>query len=120
MDQVTATVFFDGRPAGELTRSPTGYRFRYLDAYLTDPATCPVSYTLPLTSQVYQSERLFPCFEGLVSEGWLLHQQCRTQRIDETNYFSLLVRNGEDLSGAVTLKLQSTTAKAEDAGSRQT
>ena len=106
MDKITATVLFDGKEAGKLTRDDRGYSFRYLKGYLTDSKACPISTALPLTTKTFTSQRLFPFFESLVSEGWLLEIQSRTQRIDKTDYFTLLVENGEDLVGAVSVVKQ--------------
>jgi len=46
-----------------------------------------------------------PYFSGLVSEGWLKRVQAREQRIDPDDEFALLVNNGDDLPGAVTIEL---------------
>jgi serine/threonine-protein kinase HipA len=61
--------------------------------------------SLPLRIETFQSNRLFPFFEGLLSEGWLKRVQTVGQKIDELDSFTLLVRNGGDLVGAVSLEL---------------
>ncbi len=45
-----------------------------------------------------------PFFENLVSEGWLRKLQSQHQKIDERDRFTLLVENGKDLVGAVTVE----------------
>lgn len=57
---------------GLLTEDETGYTFRYDADYLRLPDTEAVSFTLPLTEQVYRDKVLFPFFDGLIPEGWLL------------------------------------------------
>ena len=42
-------------------------------------------------------------FENLVSEGWLRKLQSQEQKIDENDRFGLLLMNGRDLVGAVTI-----------------
>ena len=106
MDQVTATVLFDCKKAGELSWAKNGYTFRYEESYLKSPDTCPISTALPLSTRTYAAEKLFPFFESLVSEGWLLELQSRTQKIDENDYFTLLIENGQDLIGAVSVVKQ--------------
>ena len=45
-----------------------------------------------------------PFFENLVSEGWLRKLQSQQQKIDENDRFGLLLANGGDLVGAVTVE----------------
>ena len=55
-----------------MTEDETGYTFRYDADYLRLPDAEAVSFTLPLTEQVYRDKVLFPFFDGLIPEGWLL------------------------------------------------
>lgn len=41
--------------------------------------------------------------ENLVAEGWLKKIQSQAQKIDENDSFGLLLENGKDLTGAVTI-----------------
>ena len=101
MDTVTAEVFFNEIKVGVLGRTETGYEFIYDKKFLESKDAFPISWSLPLTSTPYRGDRLFPFFEGLVSEGWLLQVQSRLQKVDERDYFSLLLKNGRDLIGGV-------------------
>lgn len=96
-----AAVYFHDIKAGILSDIRDGYEFRYLEEYLSKPDALPLSYNLPLRLSPFHSAKLFPFFENLTSEGWLLSVQSRTQKIDENDSFSLLLENGEDLIGAV-------------------
>ncbi len=107
MDQITVTVLFNDIAAGELARMKDGYAFRYLEGFLKSQDACPICPAFPLSTRTYTAEKLFPFFESLVSEGWLLEVQSRTQKIDETDYFKLLIENGQDLIGAVSVVKQS-------------
>jgi serine/threonine-protein kinase HipA len=42
-------------------------------------------------------------FENLVAEGWLRKVQAQAQRISEGDRFGLLLENGRDLVGAITV-----------------
>ena len=67
-----AKIYYKDILAGVLTESDDGYEFRYLQAYLASENAKPVSLTLPLQNQPYRSNVLFPFFDGLIPEGWLL------------------------------------------------
>lgn len=102
---LTANVYFYGELAGQLSRNDDGrYSFTYLKEYL-ESAGNPISFSLPLQEDPFISDSLHPFFSGLVSEGWLRKMQSKHQRIDEKDEFSLLIHNGKDLSGAVTIEL---------------
>ncbi|MDS1310395.1 HipA N-terminal domain-containing protein [Marinobacter xiaoshiensis] len=94
----------NGRLAGVLERTGTTVTFHYDAAYL-QMRLPPLSLSLPLRLEPYEYEGLPPYFSGLVSEGWLKRIQAKEQRIDPNDEFSLLVHNGKDLPGAVTLEL---------------
>lgn len=100
MDRV-AQVFFEGRLAGVLTQTSDEFQFRYDSHYLAGGT--PLSFNLPLQEEAYVSQQLFPFFENLVAEGWLRRMQSQQQKVDESDRFGLLLLNGEDLAGAVTI-----------------
>lgn len=96
-----AFVYLGERKAGLLEKGDRGYRFSYLPEYLSAQNVQPVSLTLPLTDEPYESERLFPFFLGLIPEGWLLDLTSRTLKIDPENSFDILLATGGDCIGAV-------------------
>ena len=96
-----AQVFYNNRLAGLLTETPEGFQFTYDADYLAGGA--PISFTLPLREAPFNSEHLPGFFENLVSEGWLRKLQSQEQKIDENDRFGLLLMNGRDLVGAVTV-----------------
>lgn len=98
-----ALVRNEGSSAGILSKDENGYSFRYFPSYLNSGTAVPVAYTLPLRLEEYHSVELFPFFQNLLSEGWLLEVQSRLQKIDRTDAFRLLLKNGEDLSGSVSI-----------------
>lgn len=98
-----ATVFFNAQVAGELRETDSGgFEYQYKPEYLADGT--PLSYRLPLQQEPFKSEVLFPFFENLAAEGWMKEVQSVNQKIDERDTFGLLLQNGDDLAGAVTLK----------------
>lgn len=101
-----AQVFWNNTVAGTLTEvTPGEYIFRYEDAYFTDPAQPSISLTLPKKQQEYRSSYLFPFFFNMLAEGVNRNLQSRQLKIDENDYFGLLLATAQyDTIGAVTLK----------------
>lgn len=101
----SAQVYYNGKLSGILTKAGNTYRFAYDETYLNTPGSRPVSITLPLRKEVYESNVLFPVFVNMLSEGANKRIQCRMLRIDENDYFSLLLATTKDDSiGPVTVK----------------
>ncbi len=67
-----AIIKIDTQMAGWLTQDEHGYHFEYDPAFLSQTDAKPVSLTLPLREAIYTSNVLFPFFDGLIPEGWLL------------------------------------------------
>jgi serine/threonine-protein kinase HipA len=105
MDQIIrAEVRFQGRRAGELAKlEGEGFRFQYAPGYLADINALPIARSFPLRGEAFFSRKLFAFFEGMLAEGFLRRVQSDTQKIDERDSFRLLLNNGEDLIGAVSV-----------------
>lgn len=99
-------MYRNGAFVGVLTQYPNRhYEFRYTDEWFQNSALPAISLTLPKTQQVYQSDHLFPFFFNMLSEGVNRQLQVRQLRIDEKDYFGLLIATaGADTIGAVTIK----------------
>ena len=97
-----ANVYYQGRLAGELAQNIDRYTFTYNEGYLAGGV--PISFLIPLQVEPYVSAVLMPFFENLVAEGWLRKMQSQHQKIDERDRFGLLLANGKDLVGAVTVE----------------
>ena len=95
-------VYFNNVFAGILEKRDPGYVFRYDTQYLG--TGIPIGFHFPLSKAEYFSGELFPLFENLVSEGWLLDLQARSQHLDPEDKFGLLLKNGKDLTGALTIR----------------
>lgn len=97
-----ADVFYRDRLAGRLTELADEYRFTYAPAYLIDGK--PISLTLPLQEEPFESDVLFPFFAGLVPEGWYLEIVSPTVKVDPHDTFGLLLKTCGDCIGSVSLK----------------
>lgn len=98
----TAKVNYQDRLAGYLSETDHGYRFVYDKNYLQNGQ--PISVTLPLSPEPYESERLFSFFEGLLPEGWYLDIVRAAEKIDAKDSFGLLLATTGDAIGAVTVQ----------------
>lgn len=98
-----ASIYYKNRLAGTLTESDDGYMFRYDDDYLASDDAEPVSLTLPLSEKTFQSKVLFPFFDGLIPEGWLLDIAIRNTDISILDRMSLLLLCCKDCIGAVSV-----------------
>jgi serine/threonine-protein kinase HipA len=81
-----------------------GTRFTYDAAWLQDRARLPVSLTLPLRPEPYDSRGLHPFFENLLPEGWLLEISTAKLKISKDDAFGLLLATCADCIGAVEVR----------------
>ena len=96
-----AKVFISNILAGILTEDESGYEFMYLPEYLASDSAIPVSLTLPLTDKSYRDKVLFPFFDGLIPEGWLLDIAEESWKISARDRFSLLLACCKDCIGNI-------------------
>lgn len=93
-------VLFKNDLAGYIFETNEGYTFEYDNEFLKKGIT--ISVSLPLSKTPYHSKELFPFFKGLLPEGWYLRIVSLTQKIDDKDYFGLLLANtNTDTIGAV-------------------
>ena len=97
-------VFVRKIRAGILQETDAGYLFQYDSDYLRRTDASAVSLTLPLQAEPYTSNILFPFFDGLIPEGWLLHVTCRNWKIDRSDRFGILLVACNDCIGNVTIR----------------
>ena len=89
--------------AGILTEEGGEYRFCYDDTYLARKDAQPISLTLPLQTEAYISPVLFPFFDGLIPEGWLLDVALRNTDISILDRMSLLLLCCKECIGSVSV-----------------
>lgn len=97
----TAYVYVRNVFAGTLKETDFGYSFSYDKNYLKSNNATAVSLTLPLSEEIYTSKVLFPFFDGLIPEGWLLNIVSRNWKIDTKDRFGLLLIACKDCIGNV-------------------
>jgi serine/threonine-protein kinase HipA len=100
----TGEVLLNDQRAGMIREDEDGYSFAYDPAYLARAEAMAVSLSLPLSDQPYRDRRLFPFFDGLIPEGWLLDIAQRTWKLDPRDRMGLLLACCRDCIGAVSVK----------------
>jgi serine/threonine-protein kinase HipA len=98
-----ANIMLRNKFVGVLCEDDDGYTFQYNDDYLLQNDAEPISLTLPLTSDVYRDKVLFPFFDGLIPEGWLLDIAERNWKINNRDRMSLLLACCRDCIGGVSI-----------------
>lgn len=97
-----AEVYFKDLLAGFLIDFDDHYEFQYTNDFLSKGV--PISVSLPLQKEAFVSKKLFPFFDGLIVEGWLLNIVEDNWKINPNDRMSLLLLLGEDTIGAVSVK----------------
>ena len=100
----TAYVYVRDTFAGTLKETDAGYSFVYDSEYLAGEASTAVSLTLPMQAEEYTSKTLFPFFDGLIPEGWLLNIVTENWKIEPKDRFGLLLVACKDPIGNVRIK----------------
>ena len=98
-----AEVRMQGRLAGILEERDNGYVFSYSPDYLDLADSTAVSLSLPLQSEPFEDKRLFPFFDGLIPEGWLLDIAEHTWKLNPRDRMGLLLACCRDCIGAVSI-----------------
>lgn len=99
-----AKIFMHKNWAGTLIEDDEGFHFKYETDYLTIENPEPISLTLPLTSSLYSSKILFPFFDGLIPEGWLLDIAEKNWKLNMRDRMSILLVTCKDCIGAVSVE----------------
>lgn len=99
-----AKIYYQSQLAGVLSEEDTGYRFVYDNDYLRQPDAIPVSLTMPLSHKEFESNVLFPFFDGLIPEGWLLDISVQNWKLDPRDRMGLLMTCCRDCIGAVSVE----------------
>ena len=99
-----AIVKYDNINAGVLTENDNGeYQFVYDAQYVKNYPNQFITYNMPVLLSPYKSKRLFPFFDGLVPEGWLLNIAAESWRINKNDRMGLLLACCRNAIGAVSI-----------------
>ncbi|MCL7765052.1 HipA N-terminal domain-containing protein [Polaribacter sp. Z014] len=96
-------IWVNNTLAGVLTENDNDYSFEYEKTYLEKENGIPVSVTLPLQKESFISEQLFPFFDGLIPEGWLLDIAHKNWKINPRDRMGLLLTTCRDCIGNISI-----------------
>lgn len=99
-----AIVKYNGIRAGVLSEDDNGeYGFVYDQDYVETFPNQFITFNMPVTEMVYKSKQLFPFFDGLIPEGWLLHIASESWKINKNDRMGLLLACCQNAIGAVSI-----------------
>lgn len=98
-----ANIYNRNLLAGILTEDENGYTFQYDADYLHSDKAEAISLTLPLTEKPYTEKILFPFFDGLIPEGWLLDIAEKNWKLNRRDRMALLLACCKDCIGSVSV-----------------
>jgi serine/threonine-protein kinase HipA len=97
-------VYYNEVFAGVITETDDGeYTFQYDQNYVEEHPDRYITFAMPVSAEKYRSSRLFPFFEGLIPEGWLLDVASRNWRISPNDRMGLLLVCCQNCIGAVSV-----------------
>ena len=98
-------VYFKDFLAGTITETDDGeYVFQYDELYVKDYPKDFITFTMPVRSKPYTDKRLFPFFEGLIPEGWLLDLASENWKLNKNDRMGLLLACCKNCIGAVSVE----------------
>ncbi|MDI9606235.1 MAG: HipA N-terminal domain-containing protein [Bacteroidota bacterium] len=97
-------VFYKDDFAGIITETDDGeYLFEYDQEYIDQFPSQPITFSMPVSGKVYKDNWLFPFFEGLIPEGWLLEIASKSWKLNQNDRMGLLLACCKDCIGAVSV-----------------
>lgn len=97
-------VKYNNHLAGTITETNEGdFVFQYNEQYIKDHSNQFVTFQMPVTSHPYHSKALFPFFDGLIPEGWLLAIAAESWKINRNDRMGLLLACCRNCIGAVSV-----------------
>ncbi len=100
-----ANVFLYDKLTGILVENEDGYSFTYDQMYLQTQNPLAISNNFPVREKPYTSTVLFPFFDGLIPEGWLLDIAEKNWKINPNDRMGLLLACCKDCIGAVSIQV---------------
>lgn len=99
-----AIIKYNHIQAGLLTEEDNGeYLFVYDKDYVKNYPDQFIVFQMPVSTMPYRSKRLFPFFDGLIPEGWLLNIAVESWKINRNDRMGLLLACCQNAIGAVSV-----------------
>ena len=101
----SAEIYHKNVLAGLLTETNDGtYSFEYTEDYIKIYPKQFLTFTMPVINKKYIDRQLFPFFEGLIPEGWLLDIASKNWKLNPNDRMGLLLACCQNCIGAVSVK----------------
>lgn len=98
-------VYYDNEFCGTITQTDDNiFIFEYDETWFINPDSKSISLTMPKTQKKYVSNILFPFFDGLIPEGYLLEVALKKFNIARNDRMTLLLKTCGDPIGIVSVK----------------
>ncbi len=99
-----AQIYYDNILAGILKETDEGeFIFKYDKQYIINYSKQFITFSMPVREEAYIENRLFPFFEGLIPEGWLLDIASKNWKINVNDRMGLLLACCQNCIGAVSV-----------------
>ena len=99
-----AIIKYNNILAGVLRELETGeYEFIYDEQYIQNHPDLFITFQMSVSNRSYRSKRLFPFFDGLIPEGWLLTIAAESWKINKNDRMGLLLACCQNTIGAVSV-----------------
>ena len=99
-----AIIKYNNVPAGILKELDSGdYEFLYNENYIASYPNQFITFKMTVQKHAYLSKRLFPFFDGLIPEGWLLDIASESWKINKNDRMGLLLVCCQNVIGAVSV-----------------
>ncbi|OCB78859.1 HipA N-terminal domain-containing protein [Flavobacterium crassostreae] len=99
-----AIIKYNNQRAGVLSEQDSGeYNFVYDTEYCANHPDDFITFNMPVRTQTYTSKYLFPFFDGLIPEGWLLNIAAESWKINKNDRMGLLLACCQNSIGAVSV-----------------
>ena len=100
----SAKIYYKELLAGKLIETNEGeFVFQYHEQYVKSHPAEFITFTMPVIKEPYIEKRLFPFFEGLIPEGWLLNIAAKGWKINPNDRMGLLLACCRNCIGAVSV-----------------
>ena len=100
----SAEIYYKELLAGKLTETYEGeFVFQYDTLFVMNHPEEFITFTMPVADKPYKEKRLFPFFEGLIPEGWLLEIASKSWKINPNDRMGLLLACCQNCIGAVSV-----------------
>ena len=98
-------VFYKNIFAGIITETNDGeYVFKYDKDFVNNFSEKFITFSMPVRKEPYKDKRLFPFFDGLIPEGWLLDIASKNWKVDRNDRMGLLLTTCSNCIGAVSVE----------------